>query len=233
MEIKKIVKMAMFNLILAGCTILLLSPGFLNLVADTFSLIAVCLIALGICVGGNYAILFKREKKRTVKVDRLKDIEDYRDALILFHGKNNPFNSELREAAYQLDLFQQKEEALKGLLGAQVKEPGNPFMTVSEEVRDCILSNEKKIINRMMILDLKDQSRFPMHNEFIHHVLGQNRQLLSQYDSLIIEISQIGNSKEMEDLHLDSITSALKDLRNENATLGEYGAAMMQASLDE
>ena len=64
-------------------------------------------------------------------------------------------------------------------------------------------------------------------------MLGQNRQLLGQYDSLIIEISQIGNTQEAENLHLDSITGALKELRNENATMGEYGAAMLQSRLDD
>lgn len=232
MDKNKALKMIVFNILFVVLEIILFR-GFLNAGVDMLTIGALIFMSVAAFFGANYTILNKKEKKKTIRMDKLKTIRDYREAIAAWHGKNNPFNSEIREAVYQLDLFQQKEEALKGLLGEQAKEPANPFMTVSDEVRDCLLSNARKLINRMMILDPMDQSRFPMHNEFVHHVLGQNRQLLSQYDSLIIEISQIGNSREMENLHLDSITSALKDLRNENATLGEYGAAMMQAGLDD
>ena len=81
-------------------------------------------------------------------------------------------------------------------------------------MQDCLFSNMKKIINRMTILNLNEPSRFPMHNEFIRSVLNQNDQLLTQYDNLIIEISQIGDTANMDNLHLENITEALHELRD-------------------
>ena len=131
-----------------------------------------------------------------------------------WQNSKNPFNNELKTAIHQLDLFYQKETALRALLGDQAKEAGNPFLSVSQDVQECLFANMKKLINRMTILDFEDQSRFPMHYEFIRGVIGQNQQLLNQYDNLIIEISQIGDSSEMENLHLDNITEALRELRD-------------------
>ncbi len=224
---KKFFQLAAFNLSFVVLEVILFSRGILNLGTDFALAFAVAAMSVAAFLGVNYAILNESQKKKHHKVDRLKDIQDYREAIVAWSGKNNPFNSEIREAVHQLDLFNQKQAALKALLGDQAREPANPFMNVSEDVRDCLLSNMRKFLNRMMILDPIDQSKFPVHNAFIHHILGQNRQLLSQYDNLIIEISQIGDSSNLEDLNLDGITEALRELRDEHPTMGEYGAAMM------
>ena len=230
---KKFFLLTVFNLSFVILEVILFSRGFLNLGRDLALAFAVAAMSVAAFLGVNYAILNESEKKKLHKSNKLKDIQDYREAIAAWSGKNNPFNSEIREAVHQIDLFNQKQAALKVLLGEQAREPANPFMNVSEDVRNCLLSNMRKFLNRMMILDPTDQSKFPMHNAFIHHILGQNRQLLSQYDNLIIEISQIGDSSNLEDLNLDSITEALRELHDENPTMGEYGAAMMMRQWGE
>ena len=232
MDMKKLLKLLGFNLLFVVLEVILLR-GVLDSATNMIPVLALILMSAGAFFGVNYMIINKKEKKKALKMDKLRTIDDYREALYSYHSRNNPSESELREAVYQLDLFQQREDSLRALLGDQFKEPANPFVTVSDEVKAALLSNIKKCRNRRVFSDLADTARFPMHNEYLHHTLGQNRQLLSQYDSLIIEISQIGNNTETENLHLDSITSALKELRNENATIGEYGAAMMQSRLDD
>ncbi|MBR3630110.1 MAG: hypothetical protein IKN55_06520 [Oscillospiraceae bacterium] len=232
MDMKKILKLIGFNFLFVILEVILFR-GVIDSASSLLPVLALIMMSGSAFFGVNYMIINKKDKRKMLKMDKLRTIEDYREALYKYHSRNNPFESELREAVYQLDLFQQREDSLRALLGDQFKEPANPFVTVSDEVKDAVLSNIRKFLNRMMIIDYADTARFPMHNEFLHHALGQNRQLLSQYDSLIIEISQIGNSEETQNLHLDSITSALKELRNENATMGEYGAAMMQSRLDD
>ena len=232
MDMKKILKLFGFNLLFVILEVILFR-GVLDSADSIIPVLALLLMSGGAFFGVNYMIINKKEKRKMLKMDKLRTIEDYREALYKYHSRSNPFESELREAVYQLDLFQQREDSLRALLGDQFSEPANPFVTVSDEVKEAVLSNIRKFLNRMMIIDPADTARFPMPNEFLHHTLGQNRQILSQYDSLIIEISQIGTSAEAENLHLDSITEALKDLRNENVTLGEYGAAMMQSRLDD
>ncbi|MCR5717573.1 MAG: hypothetical protein K6F80_00875, partial [Oscillospiraceae bacterium] len=105
----------------------------------------------------------------------------------------------------------QKRTALRTLLGEQAKESGNPFLTVSDDAEDCLFANMKKLLSRMTIFNPDEPERFPMHHAYIREVLSQNKKLLGQYDNLIIEISQIGDSTQLPDL--DRITEALRELR--------------------
>lgn len=233
LKTNQLIALAVFNILFAVTEILLFSRGFLNLGASLVPALIAGVLSMGVFFGVNYFILTNSGRRKHYKIDKIKSVQDYRESLSSWQDKSNPFNAELREAVHQLDLFTQKETALKALLGEQSKESGNPFITVSNDVRVCLLSNMRKLLNRMTILDPMDQAKYPTHNEFIHHVLGQNKQLLSQYDNLIIEISQIGDSKDFGNLHLDNITEALRELRDEHLTMGEYGAAMVQQQLGD
>ena len=223
-----IIKLAVFNVIFVIAEVVMFSRGLGNLASDPLTALVIGAASLAAFIGVNYWILVSAGKRKAVKTDKLKNAQDYREALESWQGPKNPFNNELREAIHQLDLYYQKQTALKALLGDQAKEPGNPFLSVSEDVQGCLFSNMKKLLNRMTILDPEDHSKMPLHTEFIHHVLGQNKQLLSQYDNLIIEISQIGDSKDLENLHLENITDALRELRNEQVPHTEMMQELMQ-----
>lgn len=207
-------KLLAFNAGFAVLEVVLFSRGLLNLGANAVAAIIAAVLSVGAFIGVNYWFLSSGEHPHAVQSGKLRNAQDYREALEGWQSPKNPFNNELREAMHQLDLFYQKQTALQVLLGDQAKEPGNPFLSLSSDVQDCLFANMKKLINRMTILDLEDQSRFPMHYEFIRDVIAQNKQLLGQYDNLIIEISQIGDSTELENLHLEHITEALRELRD-------------------
>jgi hypothetical protein len=206
------IKLAVFNICFAVLQVILFSPGLADLGSKPVAAVITAALSVGAFFGVNYWLL--NDQPLSVQSGKLRDAQDYRDALESWKSAKNPFNQELSEAVHQLDLFHQKNTALKALLGDQAKEPGNPYLSITEDVEECLFANMKKLINRMTILDLEDGSRFPMHHEFIRGVLDQNRNLLTQYDNLIIEISQIGDSAVMDDLHLDSITEALRELRD-------------------
>lgn len=212
MQSKTIIRLAVFNICFAALEVVLFSPGLLDLGSKPIAAVAAAALSVGGFFGVNYWLL--NHQTPSVQAGNLKDAGDYREALESWKSSRNPFNQELDLAVHQLDLFYQKNTALKALLGDQAKEPGNPYLSISEDVEECLFSNMKKLITRMTILDLTDGSRFPMHHEFIRGVLAENRKLLTQYDNLIIEISQIGDSTEMDDLHLESITEALRELRD-------------------
>ncbi len=215
MRASTIWKLVAFNLGIIALEIVLFSPGVLHIVSrfGTGVGVVVGILSAILFIGVNYWLLSSGDKPISVKSTKLDDAQDFREALQSWKSPRNPFNNELNEATGQIDLFFQKQKALKELLGDQAKEPGNPFLSMSEDVQDCLFSNMKKIINRMTILNLNEPSRFPMHNEFIRSVLNQNDQLLTQYDNLIIEISQIGDTANMDNLHLENITEALHELR--------------------
>lgn len=228
---KKIGILLGFNAAFAVLEILLFSRGLLNIGENPIAAVIAAALSVGVFIGVNYWLLNSGDQPMTAHSGKLRDAQDYREALESWKSNKNPFNNELNEAIHQLDLYYQKQTALKALLGDQAKEPGNPFLSVSEDVRTCLFGNMKKLINRMTILDFEDQSRFPMHYEFIQGVLAQNRQLLNQYDNLIIEISQIGDSTELENLHLDNITEALRELRD--GTPASEVSQQLQQSMEE
>ena len=212
-----LVAMGIFNVLFVIAEIMLYSRGIGNLGARPAAAGIGLVISLAVFVGVNYGIMKLTGKRRIVRLDKLRDVQDYRDALENWIGKNNPFNPELEQAIRQLDLFYQKQTALKALLAGQSQDGDSPFMSVSDDVQGCLFANMKRLLNRMTILDPEDHGMLPVHTEFIHHVLGQNKQLLSQYDNLIIEISQIGDSRDLENLNLENITEALRELRNDSS----------------
>lgn len=215
MKKSQLIKLAVFNICFAVLEVVLFSPSLGNLTAKPLAAVAAAAMSIGAFFGVNYWLL--NSQPPSVQSGNLRDAQDHRDALESWKSGRNPFNKELDEAIHQLDQFRQKEAALRSLLGDQAKEPGNPYVSLSEDVQNALLSNMKKLINRMTIVDLKDASRFPVHYEFIREVLAQNRKLLTQFENLIIEVSQIGDSASAEDLHLDAITEALHELREDNA----------------
>lgn len=213
MKKETVIGLAGFNLLFAAAEIILFSALRDSGAKPAASLLA-GVISFAVFVAVNYCIFTFVGRRKPVRTSKLKDAQDYREALESWESKQNPFNNELRQAIHQLDLFYQKKTALKALLGEEDKAE-NPFLSVSSDVQDFLFSNMKKLLNRMTIMDMADHSRIPMHNEYIQHILSQNKQLLSQYDNLIIEISQIGDSKDLGSLDLENITEALRELRDE------------------
>ena len=215
-------KLLLFNICFAVLEVILFSPGLVHLTAKPVLALIVGALSVGAFVGVNYFLLTCTSDQS----GKLRDAQDYRDALRHFKTRQNPFNSELDEAIHQLDQFYQKQTALKALLG-ESSDDGNPFLAISEDVEECLFANMKKLTNRMTILDAAEPERFPMHHAFIREVLAQNKKLLVQYDNLIIEISQIGDNAQMQDLHLEHITEALRELRS-GSPEAEEGMQMQQ-----
>lgn len=215
MKSNTLVGLAVFNIAFVLLEVILYSRGLVNLAAQPVPALIAGVVSAAAFIGVNYCILTFSGRKKRYQPDKLHSVQDYREALAYWQQPGHPFQQEVTMAIRQLDLFYQKQTALRALLGDDARKQDNPFLSVSDDVRNYLLSNMKKILNRMTILDPNEQSRIPMHTEFLHHVLGQNKQLLSQYDNLIIEISQIGDTAEMENLNLEAITNALRDLRDD------------------
>ena len=222
-----------FNAAFAVLEIVLFSRGLLNIGAKPVAAVLAAAVSVGVFIGVNYWLLNSSSLPMTAQSKKLRDEQDYREALESWKSQQNPFNNELDEAIRQLELFCQKQAALRALLGDQAKEPGNPFLSVSEDVRACLFSNMKKLINRMTILDLEDPSRFPMHYDFIWGVIAQNKEVLTQYDNLIIEISQIGDTAGTADLRLDHITEALRELRSGTPAQEQEKSGLFQQSIQD
>ena len=210
------IKLLIFNIVFVIIEIILYSRGLVNLLSVPIVALIAGVLSIGVFIGVNYYLLNNDGSKKALRMERLKTLPDYQQALDNWSGRGNPFHKEIREAQHQLELFQQKETALKALLGEEAEE-GNPFIEVSHDVNDCLLGNMKKIVTRMSISDFSDSSQISANTKFLKQVIGQNKQILSQYDNLIIEVSQIGTHATPE--NLENITNALRQLRDSNANV--------------
>ena len=210
------IKMLIFNIVFVIVEIILYSKGLVNLLSMPIVALVVGVLSIGAFIGVNYYLLNDTGSNKALRMERLKTLPDYQEALDNWSGRGNPFHQEIREAQHQLELFQQKETALKTLLGDEAEE-GNPFIAVSDDVNSCLLGNMKKIVTRMSISDFSDSSQTPANLNFLKQVIEQNKQILSQYDNLIIEVSQIGTHATPE--NLENITNALRQLRDNNVNV--------------
>lgn len=209
-------KLFFFNLLLVITEVILFSRGLVNLSAHRIPAIVTGVLSAAAFIGVNYWILNAANTDPGFHSERLRDAEDYQNAFEFWMKKSNPFRAEMRTAHHQIEVFRKKNRALRALLGEQARQEGSPFFSVSEDVESCLLTNSKKILNRMTIIDPSEKTKYPMHAEFIRRILSQNQQLLSEYDNLVIEISQIGDTSQVQSLQLEAITQALRELRDEN-----------------
>lgn len=231
MKKSTIIKLVLFNSMIAGAGIILyniissLREDISNALAANILTVVGLAVGAGLLFGVNYVLLNKPDGPVSAQQAELDDAQDYRDALKSWKSNKHPFNADLNEAIAQLDRFYQKRTILRNFLGSQNKADGDPFFLVSEDVEAALFSNMKKLINRMAIIDPNDKGRFPMHKKFILSLLDQNRLLLEQYDNLIIEISQIGDTAAAQTPDLEEITEALSEMRG--------GAAQVQSPEDQ
>lgn len=211
-------KLALFNGLLVVGDVVLFSKGLVNLMQYPVAAIAAGAVSAALFIGVNYWILNDAGTNPGFHSGKLKDVDDYENALEFWVNKSNPFRNDAKAAISQLRVFRKKKYALKALLGDQAKEEGSPFLSVSDDVESCLLTNMKRLLNRMTIIDPAERTKFPIHAEYIRHILAQNSQILTEYDNLVIEISQIGDSTNVQSLQLEAITQALRELRDDQET---------------
>lgn len=204
-------KLLCFNGALAMAIILLYSPGFCCLQEKNTLLAAIlAVLAAALFFSVNYLLLTAKPKLR-YRAEQLDSMKDCRAALE--DASDHPrFQNEVTRALRQIDSFSRKETALKAILPS---DSDGPFLQVSEDVETCLLANQRRILNRIAISDSTDPAKNAEHLGYLHSVLDNSDRILSQFEALLIEISQIGDSGEAANLNLDAITEALRDLRTE------------------
>lgn len=131
-------------------------------------------------------------------------LQEYQYALRFWQKKSNPFHREIRTAIQQLNTFSQKQDTMNTFAVQN-----RAFCNLNEEVRTYLLANMQNMLNRMMILNLQDDLQ--AHRNYLSQILEQNQKILSQYDKLMLEISQL-MPNEMP--CLETVTEALRELRN-------------------
>lgn len=195
-------KILLFNLLFMILEILIYAGDFLNpeqkLLAGVLSIIVFWSV--------NYYFLKILDRKKFSVNPRT--VQDYEKALKYWLGKSGAFQEELKTAVDQLAVFSRKQKVLQGF-----PEQNAMFRSVSQDVELYLLQNFKKILNRMLILDLSEPGRLQVHKIYLCRILAQNQELLQQYENFMIEISQLG-ADESQMPCLELMTQALQELRS-------------------
>lgn len=132
--------------------------------------------------------------------EHLHSISDFYHALKHWQKKSNPFYQEIRMAIQQLEAFHRKQRTLLAF--------DSSFQSISSDTEAYLLSNMKKILRRMLMMNQHDHS--PLNRIYLCSILDQNQKVLHQYDCFLSEVFLL-------DTHelpcLDTITQALRDMR--------------------
>lgn len=143
---------------------------------------------------------------------KLKDAQDYIAAFEAWLREDPPFPEELKVAIRQLNSLIRKQQALRAILG---NDTDSAFLTTAQEVDAYILSNCKRVLNRVMIYDSAEPQHYQTHVTYLRQVLAKNAHVLLDFDNLILEVSQIADGQYAETPCLNELTAALRSVRDD------------------
>lgn len=180
------------------------------------ALMGVIALSLGIdwlILRGDSAVVVSDTKK-------LKDTHDYIAAFEAWLRDDTPFPEEMKIAIKQLQSLERKQKALRAILG---DDTDSPFLDTAGEVEEYLLANCKRVLNRVMIYDPNEPHKYQTHLMYLRQVLGQNAHVLSDFDNLILEVSQIGDDHTAATPCLNELTAALRSVRDGGADMWANG----------
>ena len=172
-------------------------------------LILAAVIALSL--GVDWLIMRGSSASAVSDAKKLKDADDYIRAFQAWLNEDTPFPEYIKLAINQLESLKRKQKALRVILDDS---KDSPFLTTANEVDAYILANSKRILNRVMIYDKGEPHKLNMHVAYLQEVLGQNAHVLSDFENLILEVSQIGDDANAATPCLNELTNALRSMRS-------------------
>ncbi len=203
-------------LFLTGLEILVALVLFNLLAKTSFAARIAVLVAVGlISLGADAAVLHGNSASVISDAKKLKDADDYIRAFEAWLNEETPFAEYIKIAVKQLESLKRKQKALRAVLDDS---KDSPFLSTADEVDQYILANSKRILNRVMIYDQGDAHKYNMHAAYLQEILGENAHVLSDFENLILEVSQIGdNATAASTPCLTELTNALRSVRSSGA----------------
>lgn len=194
--VEALLAVILFNALNTGLLLRLLVVG---------SVVVLSLIADGAILHAGSASVVSDAKK-------LKDADDYIKAFTAWLNEDTPFGNYIKIAIKQLESLKRKQQALRAVLDDS---KDSPFLTTAAEVDQYILANSKRILNRVMIYDQGDVAKYNEHAAYLETILGEDAHVLSDFENLILEVSQIGdNATAAATPCLTELTNALRSVRS-------------------
>lgn len=168
---------------------------------------------VGISLVADAAILHAGSASVVSDAKKLKDANDYIKAFNAWLHEDTPFADYIKMAVKQLESLKRKQRALRAVLDDS---KDSPFLTTANDVDTYILANCKRILNRVMIYDQGEPHKYNMHVSYLQEILGENAHVLSDFENLILEVSQIGDDANAATPCLNELTHALRSVRSGN-----------------
>ncbi|MBR3447691.1 MAG: hypothetical protein IKH27_07810 [Oscillospiraceae bacterium] len=194
--VEALLAVILFNALNTGMLLKLLVVG---------AVVVISLIADGAILHAGSASVVSDAKK-------LKDADDYIKAFNAWLNEDTPFENYIKIAIKQLESLKRKQQALRAVLDDS---KDSPFLTTAAEVDQYILANSKRILNRVMIYDQGDVAKYNEHAAYLETILGEDAHVLSDFENLILEVSQIGdNATAAATPCLTELTNALRSVRS-------------------
>ena len=206
----KIALLFLTGMEILGALLLFNLMGNASMIAKLAALAAIVLISLAL----DAAVLHGNSASVVSDAKKLKDADDYIKAFNAWLNEDTPFADYIKMAVKQLESLKRKQKALRAVLDDS---KDSPFLTTANDVDSYILANCKRILNRVMIYDQGEPHKYNMHVAYLQEILGENAHVLSDFENLILEVSQIGDDATAATPCLNELTNALRSVRKSAA----------------
>ena len=219
MNNKFFLRLLIITIILDFVDIILFSPGIYGLSFATQPVLFCTMLFLnGVILAGEVLYLAKSNTaKYGYDLDKLKDADDYRQALEACYSKKAPFAKEIKQAIEQVTAIEKKNKVLHEILEQNNKEHFTALLDLGNQALNFLVNNVRKMLNRIAIFDT-DMGGQAEHEKYMQKLLVANENILNEFNKLLTEVSQLDDTATDDTLSnvLSDMTESLKMLRGDN-----------------
>ncbi len=217
-------KFVVFTILLAIVDVCIFSPGILGITFQNNLILFIVIIMINLIIL-SFEIIYlthSTEAKYGYDLDKLKNSNDYKNALESKLTKNSPFTNEIKQALTQLDSISRKKNVLNELLEQNNQEHFTALVDLGEQATTFLFNNIRKILNRIAIFDSDSSNSLENeHKSYVQKLLKSNESILVEFNKLLTEVSQMDDTASDDTLRnvLSDMTNSLKVLRGESENL--------------
>lgn len=220
MNNKIFLRLLLITVILAFVDIILFSPGIygLSFALQPVLFCVIILLNIAILAGEVVFLGVSNTAKYGYDLDKLRDVNDYKQALDSCYSKNSPFAGEIKQAISQVTSIDKKNRVLTEILAQNNKEHFTALTDLGTQATSFLVNNVRKMLNRMAIYDADmGENLLEEHQKYIQKLLTANENILTEFNKLLTEVSQLDDTSTDDTLSnvLSDMTNSLKTLRGE------------------
>lgn len=221
MNNKVFLRLLIITIVLAFIDIILFSPGIYGLsfaISPVLFCVAVFINTI-VLIGEVVYLTSSNTAKYGYDLDKLKDTNDYKQALESCYSKSSPFSMEIKQAISQITSVDKKRTILIEILEQNNKEHYTALLDLANQAVTFLINNVRKILNRIAIYDADiNDDLLEEHKNYIKRLISSNEEILTEFNKLLTEVSQLDDTLNDDTLGkvLNDMTNSLKTLRGED-----------------